>query len=799
MWHVRAEAQRQVRTIDMPAEQAAALVDLLVDEVLNRRSVALAADDHIEEPDALRRVDGSSVYTVAGAALYTSTRILDAEARLVAAAGCRDGSAVDDTAVDLALLEMAANGTALDAGQAALARRMCTSGARLQLAIAPAGAGKTTAMRALVLAWTQDGGQVLGLAPSAAAAAVLSEQTGIRADTLAKLTWSLRHGDLPDWAAAVGPSTLMIIDEAGMADTLSIDTVVQFAIGRGASVRLIGDDQQLAAIGAGGVLRDIQQNYGALRLTELHRFTDPNEAAASLAVREGKPEALDIYLDHGRVHVGDVATATEDAFTAWISDRANGLDTIMIAPTRHLVAELNRRARAHRLDHSPAASEVSLADGNRASVGDVIITRANDRRLRLTATDWVKNGDRWTITQISKQGDVTARHTSSHRTVRLPAGYVQTSTGLGYATTIHAAQGATADTMHGLVTGQESRQQLYTMLTRGRVANHLYLQVVGDGDPHTLIRPETIAPRTPTETLQQILDRDETPSSAISLLREFNDPAARLFDAVQRYTDGLQVAAEHLVGPQIVRALDAHADKIVLGITSEPSWPTLRARLLALAADTGEHPLLHLQTAAAGRELYTADDMAAVLEWRLPEAAPTDPGPLPWLPGIPEALHDHHVWAEYLAKQSQLVIELATQVRDCASQNSEQPVWAPPGGQTSTGLIGEVAVWRAAVGVDPQDRRPTGAGQLQAASALWQQNLDRDVALCSHRPGPDARKRQAGGPLQITSATIDIQHALFVGVPRPDPACELQCQLKRFGRSTLAGPRAVAGIRARRA
>jgi conjugative relaxase-like TrwC/TraI family protein len=460
MWHVRAEAQRQVRTIDMPAEQAAALVDLLVNEVLNRRSVALAANDHIEEPDALRRVDGSSVYTVAGAALYTSTRILDAEARLVAAAGCRDGSAVDDTAVDLALLEMAANGTALDAGQAALARRMCTSGARLQLAIAPAGAGKTTAMRALTLAWTQDGGQVLGLAPSAAAAAVLSEQTGIRTDTLAKLTWSLRHGDLPDWAAAVGPSTLMIIDEAGMADTLSIDTVVQFAIGRSASVRLIGDDQQLAAVGAGGVLRDIQQSHGALRLTELHRFTDPNEAAASLAVREGKPEALDFYLDHGRVHVGDVATATEDAFTAWISDRANGLDAIMIAPTRHLVAELNRRARAHRLDHSPAASEVSLADGNRASVGDVIITRANDRRLRLTATDWVKNGDRWTITRVGRRGDLIVRHNRSHLTVRLPADYVHTSTGLGFATTIHASQGVTADTMHGLVTGQESRQRL---------------------------------------------------------------------------------------------------------------------------------------------------------------------------------------------------------------------------------------------------------------------------------------------------------------------------------------------------
>src|SRR5207342_1968710 len=221
MWHVHAEAQRQVRTIDMPAEHAAALVDLLVDEVLDRRCVALAVPvDNVAEPEGLRRVDGSSVYTVAGADLYTSTRILDAEQRLVTSAGRHDGATVDQTTVDLALLEMAVNGTALDAGQTLLVRQMCTSGARLQLAIAPAGAGKTTAMRALTLAWTQDGGHVVGLAPSAAAAAVLAEQTEIRTDTLAKLTWSLDHGDLPDWAAAVGPSTLVIIDEAGMADTL---------------------------------------------------------------------------------------------------------------------------------------------------------------------------------------------------------------------------------------------------------------------------------------------------------------------------------------------------------------------------------------------------------------------------------------------------------------------------------------------------------------------------------------------------------------------------------------------------
>jgi hypothetical protein len=673
MWHVRAEAQRQVRTIDVAAEHAAALVDLLVDEVLDRRSIALTAPaDNVAEPEVLRRVDGSSVYTVAGADLCTSQRILDAEQRLIAIAGRLDGASVEQTAVDLALLEMAANGTALDGGQAALVRQMCSSGARLQLAIAPAGAGKTTAMRALTLAWTEAGGQVLGLAPSAAAAAVLAEQTGIRTDTLAKLTWSLDHGELPGWAAAVGPSTLMIIDEAGMADTLSLDTAVQFAIGRGASVRLVGDDQQLAAIGAGGVLRDIQQSQGALRLTELHRFTDSAEAAASLALREGKPQALDFYLDHGRVHVGDPATTTEDAFNAWVSDRVAGLDATMIAPTRHLVAQLNRRAREHRLDHSTAIAEVRLADGNRASVGDVIITRSNDRRLRLAATDWVKNGDRWTITHVAKHGDLTVQHTRSHLTVRLPVDYVRESTGLGYATTIHAAQGVSADTMHGLLTGQESRQQLYTMLTRGRHANHLYLQVVGDGDPHTVLRPDAISPRTPTETLQQILARDETPVSASTVLREFNNPAARLFQAVQRYTDGLHVAAEQLLGSQRIAELD-QADQYIPGLTTEPAWPTLRAHLVTLAAETGEHPLRHLLTAASGRDLRTAGDMAAVLYWRLEALTPTDPGPLPWLPGIPLPLHDHPVWGTYLAKRSQLVADLADQIQDHACQGGCGP------------------------------------------------------------------------------------------------------------------------------
>jgi hypothetical protein len=107
----------------------AGLVDGVVAEVLNTRSVSLALpDEAITEPAALRRHDGSSVYTVAGSDLFTSARILAAEQRLVTVAGRRDGRTAPAEIVELALLEQAANRVTLDPGQAALVRSMNMSG-----------------------------------------------------------------------------------------------------------------------------------------------------------------------------------------------------------------------------------------------------------------------------------------------------------------------------------------------------------------------------------------------------------------------------------------------------------------------------------------------------------------------------------------------------------------------------------------------------------------------------------------------------------------------------------------------
>ena len=186
---------------------------------------------------------------------------------------------------------------------------------------------------------------------------------------------------LPDWVEQIGPTTLLLIGEAGMADTLTLNTAVTHVLKQGGRVCLVGDDQQLGAIGAGGILADLEAAHGAVRLTQLHRFTDPDEAVATLHIRDGAPDALDFYTARDRIRIGDPDGLPHRILAAWRHDQNHGLDSLMLAPSRRQVADLNHRARTARLvGHTPAGL-VDLADGNQASAGDLIITRRNDRRL----------------------------------------------------------------------------------------------------------------------------------------------------------------------------------------------------------------------------------------------------------------------------------------------------------------------------------------------------------------------------------------------------------------------------------
>ena len=307
-----------------------------------------------------------------------------------------------------------------------------------------------------------------------------------------------------------------------------------------------------------------------------------------------------------------------------------------------------------------------LGDGTVVSAGDPVITRHNDRLLAISRTDWVKNGDRWRVTQVHKDGALTVRHDTLHTTIRLPADYVAEHVQLGYATTVHGAQGITTGTCHVVLTGTEDRNLLYVALSRGRHANHLYLAAGSDGDPHNLIRPETLIPPTALDTLAAMLRRDGSPVSATTALRDTIDPARLLHDAAARYHDALTTGAEQLIGSAGMERIDRHADAIVDGLTDAPAWPTLRSHLALLALE-GHNPLTLLTAAVHTGRLDDARDAAAVLDARidhyLTEAGATSSGtaggqgPLPWLPGIPTRLAEDLDWGPYLAARHQQVLD----------------------------------------------------------------------------------------------------------------------------------------------
>src|SRR5215218_6789050 len=116
-WHLWAETQRQLRRCAIDPADTADVAVAIVEEAINRSIRLTLVDDPAGLPDQLRRTDGASVFTVAGSDQYTSTRILSAEQRLLAAADRSDARALDPAAVDLGLREAAADGTMLDAAQ----------------------------------------------------------------------------------------------------------------------------------------------------------------------------------------------------------------------------------------------------------------------------------------------------------------------------------------------------------------------------------------------------------------------------------------------------------------------------------------------------------------------------------------------------------------------------------------------------------------------------------------------------------------------------------------------------------
>lgn len=757
VYHVRAEAIRQLRphafATAADREQA---TERVVATALGVDSIELGVAVALP-PALVQRASGESIYHRHGSTRYTCTAILDAEQRLLDAAGQHAGPEVPLTVARAAIARYEADsGRTLNPGQRALVEQFVTSGRALSVGIGPPGTGKSTAMRAVRAAWETTGGRVFGLAPSASAASVLKDELGTDADTIHHLVLVHANGGELDLRAG----DMLLVDEAGMAGTRLLDQVRAIAAEHGAVVRLVGDYRQLAAVEAGGALRLIHGEHGGTELEEVLRFRDPAEATAVLALRVGDPTSVDFYASQGRLHGGTRAAVLDELYGAWRADTQAGLAAIMISDSAEVARELSGRAQTER--RAAGLTEpggVALHDGSAAGVGDRVVTRHNNRRLAvLDGRDWVKNGDLWDVTERLDDGGLVVRHIRHGGSITLPGWYVGEHVELGYAATIHRSQGLTVQVSRAYLSPLAAREAALVALSRGTDANHAYLDtetVLDHGEPEVL--PGDLFYRhrehdPVAAAVATIVRREGAERSATEQLREALDEPYRLDVVVPQYMHALSVYRGPAAGEQAADWVRAAVPEHAGDILADPAWPTL-AETLHQIRETGAEPAALLARRAAERPL--ADDpsdparsVAQVLHYRLAvdlPAAPADPAPdrprgpgeaplrpemVPgWVPTAPAAelgqAAELAELGEWLRGRADAI---ADRVRYLGDQAAEQtPAWTAHLGAVPDDPIereiwiaraGQVAAWRERFGVSTEDPDLLpGGGQGEAARA----------------------------------------------------------------------------------
>ena len=634
--HINAEISRYVRELGLNETQDRGLISSIRQSVVED-SLPLHIKDTRLTPREYLRKDGTSQYQRIDAELFTSERVLAAENKILDAASRAviPASTVDifELAAQKRRAELAAQGHTLPTGQEAMAREFATSDKLLVVGIGAAGAGKTSSTRLAVDAIEASGNRVIGMAPTAAAAAVIRSEMRINADTVDKF--------LTDWQSGkasvdVRPGDVLLVDEAGMIATPKMEKILTLAQERGALVRALGDYRQLSAVGSGGALRLVDREIGAVHLDELFRFKNPEEAAATLSLREpplvGTDKPFEWYKDNNRVVAGDADAMIEDVFRKYSADVTAGKQSIMIASTNETVTRLNDLAQAHAIEHgqvSTGAGAVALHNSSRAYLGDTIVTRKNARRLIVNSgQDFVKNGDLWRVTDLHDDGRITAQHLAHGGKVTLPAHYVEQSVELGYASTIHRAQGSTVDTAHALVDASTDRAGAYVALTRGRENNQLYVALT-DGEKRDDVLDRITGAYERDLTVHESIDQLRTEHRNIASLIAQHEDISEL--AVQKVMEpylmeGMSRVKEHPVrdkdSGQIIDHTPANGVEDAKAVLASPAWPAL-AHDMGEAYRQGIDPAALVERAYSHRPLEASDqgaeakDYAAVMQWRV--------------------------------------------------------------------------------------------------------------------------------------------------------------------------------------
>ncbi len=228
---------------------------------------------------------------------------------------------------------------------------------------------------------------------------------------------------------------------------------------------------------------------------------NPAERDASLALRSGQGNrlrrAVGWYRVHGRLHTGDPIAMAADAVAAYTAARAQGKDVAVIADTWEIADAINRRL--HDTYTAANTPSVRVARDQRVRIGDLIMTRHNDATVEVRPAphhsgdrlDQVRNGNRWRVVGIDpERGRIAAERLTDKARAVFEHDYVREHITLGYAATVHSAQGITVGATNtqgvclAIMSENATRAMAYVGMTRGKDENHafIYQPITGEAD-----------------------------------------------------------------------------------------------------------------------------------------------------------------------------------------------------------------------------------------------------------------------------------------------------------------------------
>lgn len=370
--------------------------------------------------------------------------------------------------------------------------RHITSPNQIAAVIGFAGAGKSTMLAAAREAWEAQGYRVHGAALAGKAAEGLTTSSGIAARTLAswEYGWSRGRNEL-------SRNDILVIDEAGMVASRQLARFVAEAEKRGAKLVLVGDHEQLQAIGAGSPFRAIAERIGSVELTDIRRQKQGWQREASVAFATHRTaEGLQHYVERNSIRfANDREQACAELIRDYLADRAQNPEgsRIALAHRRVDVRAINDGIRErlqvegflakgdgqHNVETNDNRDQTNreivyqTANGKRAfAPGDRIVLLENNRDLG------VKNGMLGTVEAVEPNAlhlrlDGSSGGPNDARHLALPVKDYQ-SFDHGYATTIHKAQGATVDRAFVMASSTMDRHLTYVAMTRHREDVTLY-------------------------------------------------------------------------------------------------------------------------------------------------------------------------------------------------------------------------------------------------------------------------------------------------------------------------------------